>query len=178
MTRRQSGAGDLLDRLNADRSLQTEICATLEILADSLPGPIDRKLAERLRSIMETGWAEHVGFQESVVFPILQRYHAGLPLITYQIDELQSEHASVAGSTHELSEQLDLLRRGTQLNVNMFGYMLRCTFKELRKHLDCEQRFFAAAVPNALAPVDRELFDHWLSTHAWPVQFTREPIKK
>ncbi len=174
----QPAAGDLLARLRADGSLQADICATLEIFADSLPGPIDRKVAERLCAIIEPSWSEHVGFQKSVIFPILRRSHAGLPLVTFQIDELHNEHVSVTGATHELSEQLDLVTTGTAPNVNMLGYMLRCTFKDWRRHLDWERRFFAAAIPRTLAPVDLDIFDRWLTTHPWPIHFAHETNKK
>ena len=172
------GAEDLLARLNAGHSLQNEICATLERLADSLPGPIDRKFAGRLVSIIGPSWSAHVGFHDAVVFPILRRCHAGSHSVIAKLVRLETEHKSITGSAHEIAEQLELVENGSPINADMLGYMLRGAFQDGRRHLEAEQEFFAATIPKTLAPVDRGLFERWLSAHAWPPQLLSDAIKK
>lgn len=161
-------SADIVARLNADRILQSEICETLERLADSLPEPPDQDLAGRLRAIIEPCWSEHVAFQESVIFPILLRGHAGAPALEAIVGQLESEHHAIAGSTHEIAEQLEIIARGQQPDAATFGYMLRAAFQERRHHIEWEQKILSSAIPKTLAPVDRDLFDRWLSTHGWP----------
>ena len=171
-------AEDLLARLNADHALQCEICATLERLADSLPGQIDPNFAGRLIAIIEPSWSAHVGFQDGVVFPILRRCHASSGSAIAKLDRLETEHNSITGLAHELTEQLELVANGSPINADMLGYMLRGAFQDGRRHLEGEMEFFSATVPKSLAPVDRCLFEKWLSAHAWPAQLSSEAIKK
>ena len=171
-------AEDLLARLNADHSLQYEVCATLERLADSLPGPIDRNFAGRLISIVGPSWSAHVGFQDAVVFPILRRCHAGAHAVIATLDRFETEHKSITGTAHEIAEQLELAANGSPINADMLGYMLRGAFQDGRRHLDGEQEFFSATIPKPLAPVDRGLFEKWLSARAWPARLISDAIKR
>ena len=171
------GAEDLLARVNADHSLQFEICATLERLADSLPRPIDRNFASRLISAIGPTWSAHVGFQDAVVFPILRRCHACSHSAIAKLDRFEAEHTSITGTAHEIAEQLELVANGSPINADMLGYMLRGAFQDGRRHLDGEQEFFSATIPKTLAPADRGLFETWLSARAWPAQLISDAIK-
>jgi hemerythrin-like domain-containing protein len=161
-------AEDLLARLNADHSLQHEICATLERLADSLPRPIDRSLASRLISAIGPSWSAHIGFQDAVVFPMLRRCHASSQSVIAKLDRFETEHKLITGLAHEITEQLEIVAHGTPINAGMLGYMLRGAFQDGRRHIEAEQEFFSATIPKILTPVDRSLFETWLTTQAWP----------
>jgi hypothetical protein len=160
---------DVQARVDADHELQFEICSTLELIADKLPGPVPLETARRLRTILNPTWNSHVSFHEHALFPVLRRCHDGAGDLFDQLKQLELEHATIASAGHELIEQLGSIIKGEEPNPEMLGYMLRGVFAERRRHLQFEQRLLATSLPATLKPIDREYLRNWWSNHNWLV---------
>lgn len=151
----------LARRLDADRTLQLEICCALETLADELPEVPDLRLARVVNSILRSSWDEHTGFQEDVLFPILARRDHGTGQLAVLVDRLRREHIEISERNHELSDHLlDLLLTPAQDPVRL-GYILRSAFENRRRHVELEDEILAPLLPETLAPFDRRLLEGW-----------------
>jgi hypothetical protein len=161
-----AGPVDAYERIAADRTLQLEICCTLESLADSLP-EVDLNLARALAGVLEPSWIEHVSFQDEVLFPILSR-DVERALLVARLDTLKREHTEISGRFGELNEQIVLVIEGEAHNADAFGYLVRGVFESLRSHIDHEAVLLEEFMPRVLSPADRKIVETWSASRAWP----------
>jgi hypothetical protein len=158
----QSG---IREHLAVDSRLQEEINHALEDLADSLPGSSGMKLAAALKETLDPSWAEHVSFQEQVLFPIILSRHANARDVGPIVDRLKRDHMEVTERHAEVSEKLDNHLNGRFSNAESLGYLLRSTFELRGRHWEAEQRL-DALLPRMFTPADMTLFSGWTSTRS------------
>ena len=116
---------------------QEDLCTALEALADSLPARFDTHSAKVLVSGLHPTLFQAHRFEEEVAFPILLARHIDLAIT---LDRLRGEHIEDQDRAIELQEAVaDLVQDRSRRNAEVVGYMLRCLFSGLRRHLALER---------------------------------------
>lgn len=150
---------DPLDVLARAHQAQLELCDTLERIADDLPAVIPSGMTRWIARSLTHELPLHHRDEERGLFPLLERRCAPSDLPPGAIAQLCMEHAADEDLAGEIAEALSLLA-GTddQANPNALGYMLRCFFECLRRHLVWEDTIILPMAQRALTPNDmREL---------------------
>ncbi len=161
-----NGVG-IRDQITADGHLQEEINGALEDFADSLPGVTDLRLARLLTRTLEPSWAEHISFQDHVVFPIIANLDSGTKNIAGVVDRLQAQHASLAEHHTEIKEELVNLLDGDRSNSRMLARLLRSAVRQRRRHLEAEAAL-TGRLPGMFTPSDAALLGSWLANRPKP----------
>ena len=128
-----------LSRMMADaHRRKLDLCAALEDIADSLPGPVDvlkclcvaNSLVPLLRDIHR--------IEETVVFPTFEaRQGNGAARSTQR---LRAEHVEDEAFAYELTEVLLTIGHGAAIpNPEAVGFMLRGFFETIRRHVAFER---------------------------------------
>lgn len=116
------GSDDIRAQMAADTQLQREICAALLSLADTVATGADLRLVRVLTRTLEVSWAEHVSFQEAVVFPILLARHGNR--LQAMIDVRRAEHASLSQLHDQIGRHLNgLLGPGHMVAPNLETFL-------------------------------------------------------
>ena len=121
-----------------ERTEQRQLCNRLELLADQLPEDVDHSLCE--------GIYEKLRFElpiyhrnEEALFDLISRHPPSKMDVSPILKYVRQEHAIHNCYADELHESLEVLRTGGYIqNPEMIGYMLRCSFETLRRHLEWE----------------------------------------
>jgi hypothetical protein len=126
------------------------VCDTLEGIADSLPGRIDRltclRLANTLLPLINR--AHHV--EETTIFPAYDALPDTIRAIG-STERLQIEHVEDECFAAELTEILFKVgHEGGVANAEMFGFMLRGFFEGMRRHVAFEREHIAPLVGSGL----------------------------
>lgn len=125
--------GDPADRFNACLQEQFALCHALEALADALPIRGDTRAATALAARLDATLRRCHRMEEAVVFPALLRRDPEMQPI---IDRLRREHVEDEDHASELRDALaTLTTECKRRDVEEIGYMLRCLFTALRRHL-------------------------------------------
>lgn len=112
---------------------QFALCAALETLADSLPSNVDTLAATRLVERMHPTLSCCQYFEETVVFPLVTR---SAPQIELILERLRHEHVEDIHHARDVCDAVTAFADGRhRANANEQGYMLRCLFTSLRRHL-------------------------------------------
>lgn len=119
------------------------LCDTLELIADSLPGHVDRRLCEVTARQLQDQIARYHAFEEHIVFPVY-RAMSGDAFAARTIDRLCFEHREDEDFAFELAEQLLATARGASGNWETLGFMLRGFFNSVRRHVAFEQEHVLA----------------------------------
>ncbi len=120
-------------RLDACLARQFALCAALETLADDLPSRIDTQAAMILADRLEPVLRQCHRLEETLVFPVL--LIAG-PQMRPIIDRLRQEHIEDEDHACDVREAITaFVARQVRSNDHEIGYMLRCLFVSLRRHL-------------------------------------------
>lgn len=140
----QNGLMEILDR---SRHEQLELCDMLEVIADSLPGRVDRGVcAQTAKQLAEIVARAH-DTEEVYIFP---RIAAAGPLVVdsaAMIEQLRNHHLADAFLVEELVEVLMSYEIGAPLQgPEATGYMLRGFFGGLRRHLALEHELFGVVL--------------------------------
>lgn len=131
-------SSDPLSVIVQDRTTQRTICDNLEQIADQLGGPVDHGLCRSVLHRLENDLPLY-HLDEEVFFSVLCNQ--------YENDQALAKFAQLATAEHrinetyffELAEPLSDIGSGGKLyNINTVGYMLRCCFEGLRRHLNWE----------------------------------------
>ncbi|MDD9909128.1 MAG: hemerythrin domain-containing protein [Ahrensia sp.] len=114
------------------------MCLRLEAVADALPASIDRQECLLLaRDIYPTVKAAHE-FEESVLFPHLQR-NADARALEDGLERLRFEHWEDEAYAEELSDTLSRIGRGGPVrDAEKISWMLRGFFDGVRRHMAFE----------------------------------------
>ncbi len=124
---------DIRARIDADAFLQAEINRALLAIADSMSQGSDLRLVRILVRTLETSWAEHVTFQDEVVFPIvLGRHIRGVAPI---VGRLRSDHVRIGECNADIGKRLDRLLLGQPSSPAELEAALKAAFELRRDHL-------------------------------------------
>ena len=124
-------SADIRAQIAADSLLQAEINRALLAIADSLSQGCDPRVVRILNRTLEASWAEHVSFQNEVVFPIVIGRHSRH--VEPIIDRLRSEHVGLSQRHAEVGNRLDGVLQDKLDDAAGLDALLRTTF-ELRRH--------------------------------------------
>ncbi|CTQ34343.1 hemerythrin domain-containing protein [Jannaschia rubra] len=112
---------------------QFALCAALEALADSLPSNVDTLAATQLVEQLHPTLSYCQQFEETVVFPVVTRSKPQVELI---VERLRHEHVEDIHHARDVCDSVTAFARNpVRLHANEEGYMLRCLFTSLRRHL-------------------------------------------
>jgi Hemerythrin HHE cation binding domain len=111
------------------------LCGELEAIADDLPARVDQLrclgVASRLLALLRACHA----LEESAVFPAFET-----PKNRPVVERLRREHIEDQCGAQEVCEALlDVAERGTVVNAEALGYMLRAFFAGMRRHVAFER---------------------------------------
>ncbi len=120
------------------RSVQRNVCDHLESIADQLGGPVDRELCRSVLQRLENDLPLYQ-LDEEVFFSVLCAQDENDRALAQFAELATSEHRTHEAYFFELAEPLGDIGAGGRLyNVHTVGYMLRCCFETLRRHLNWE----------------------------------------
>jgi hypothetical protein len=124
---------DIRAQIAADSLLQAEINRALQAIADNLSQGCDPRVVRILNRTLEASWAEHVSFQDEVVFPIILGRHTRQ--VALMIDRLRSEHAGLAERHAEVGSRLNGVLQDQPDDTAELDVLLRTTLELRRLHL-------------------------------------------
>lgn len=159
-----AGGAGIRAQIAADCILQDEINRGLALLL-APPEGIDERLVRALARVVEASWAEHVSFQERVVFPLVAGECRGALGILMAIDRLRQEHDDLGRHHAQLKELLTVQaapQRAGRIPPELYQ-ALRSTLDKRRRHLDAED-VIADHVPPSMPAQSEALYDQWLSS--------------
>jgi len=116
------------------------LCAALEELADELPSNVNNQRALYIaRTIYSLVCKAHL-FEESIVFPFLEKSLSKNPAMRETINRLKSEHWEDESYAIELQDGLsEFVTNRSEQDSERLGYMLRGFFEGMRRHLAFER---------------------------------------
>lgn len=158
MPNRSSGQKfDALSIVIQGRRHQRNLCDDLEQIADQLGGPVDPRLCssvlQRLHHDMQLYHRD-----EEVLFDVLRTHEEHDGVIARCIVLVLSEHAMHESYLFELAEPLGDMSAGKQIrDTHAVGYMLRCCFDGIRRHLNWEDAALLGDRLNVISDADAEI---------------------
>jgi hypothetical protein len=161
-------AADIRAQIAADGRLQHEISLALSDFAASLPGLSDLRVVRVLTRTLEPSWAEHVSFQDEVVFPILMQRADKAPHIAATIGQRQAEHAELAEWHGEVAHELRGLLDGDDANGGAIASLLKNTCDMRNRHFGAEAPL-GSALPTAFTHADVNLLEAWRACRPRPL---------
>ncbi len=121
-----------------DRSIQRTICDNLEQIADQLGGPVDSDLCLSVLQSLENDLPLY-HLDEELFFSVLCSQDENDQALANFAELATAEHRINETYFFELAEPLsEIGTGGERYNINTVGYMLRCCFEGLRRHLNWE----------------------------------------
>ena len=117
---------------------QFDLCRRLETLADSLPSQVDTWAAMILAKQLQTTLRRCHRLEERVVFPLLLRKDSRIQTV---LDRLRQEHQEDEDHARDIHDSVHaFVTAAHRQDAERLGYMLRCMFMPLRRHLafDCD----------------------------------------
>lgn len=117
---------------------QLDLCRKLEELADSLPSKIDTRAATILANRVQSTLRRCHQLEEKVIFPVLLRNGTDVGPI---LDRLRQEHQEDEDHANDVRDTIQsFVTSENRSDAEKLGYMLRCLFMSLRRHLafDCD----------------------------------------
>lgn len=109
------------------------LCRALERLADALPSRVDTRGAELLAQTLQQALRTCHQVEADVVFPVLLNTH---PEMGATIARLRAEHVEDEDQACEVTDAiLTFVIVPKRKDVEELGYLLRCLFVSLRRHL-------------------------------------------
>ncbi|MBL8906238.1 MAG: hemerythrin domain-containing protein [Rhizobiales bacterium] len=144
-----------LDLIEHEHRIQAQICDTLELIADSLPDCVDKRLCAQVACALREELPLHHRDEECGLFPLIEERALPGDGIAEILARLAMEHATDESFASELLESLDILSEGRELkNPDMVGYMLRSFFESYRRHLHWENAVVLPLARSRLMPQD------------------------
>lgn len=126
---------------------QLDLCRRLEDLADTLPSRIDTRSATLLASRLRSTLRRCHRLEETVVFPILLSSDIEVHPI---LDRLRHEHQEDEDHACEVQESIQaFVTASNRENAEELGYMLRCLFVSLRRHLAFDRDYVLPLIQRA-----------------------------
>jgi len=129
---------DPLSVIVQNRTTQRTICDNLEQIADQLGGPVDHDLCLSVLQRLENDLPLY-HLDEELFFSVLCSQNETDQTLAKLAELATAEHRINEMYFFELAEPLsDIGTGGERYNINTVGYMLRCCFEGLRRHLNWE----------------------------------------
>ena len=130
---------DPVSMVLSERKHQREMCEGLELLADQLADHADQRLCTMLLQFLRNELPVHHRDEEAV-FDLLRGREGDDSIVTRWIEQAVLEHRRHIDYALELVEPLSQLAADGRLTqIEALGYMLRCAFESMRRHLDWEE---------------------------------------
>jgi hemerythrin-like domain-containing protein len=115
-----------LDLIEHEHLAQSQLCDSLERIADDLPDNVDRRLCMQVIDSLQSEMPLHHRDEELGLFPLIEKRALPDDNIHDILARLALEHATDESFASELLESLERLREGKKLrNPDMVGYMPR-----------------------------------------------------
>jgi hypothetical protein len=159
---RMADGSDIRAQVAADNLLQDEINRGLAVLAAPLPADADLRMIRILARVLESSWAEHVGFQHHVLYPIVAGEFSGVLGIQMAIARLREEHKDLAEQHAALTRQLHALLRGDRSNAAAFQALAGRILHQRSGHFAADG-CIADRMPTLLAASDVARHRDWLA---------------
>ena len=143
-----------------ERDQQRKLCRSLELIADQLPNEVDRSLCQKTYDKLRSKLPIYHQNEEALFGLIGRRASRsmGLDAILTQVSEEHAIHNCYAEEFYELLDALNAQRHNQ--NYDMIGYMLRCFFETIRRHLQWEELTLMPLAEHALTARDlTKLYD-------------------
>ncbi len=122
-----------------DHIIQSQMCDKLEMIADGLPGNVDKELCREVIEALVVDMPRHHRDEEEGLFPLLQLRATKDDNIDAHLSQLSLEHETDEGFSDELVECLTDMSEGKKIdNPDMCGYMMRGFFENYRRHIHWE----------------------------------------
>jgi hypothetical protein len=160
-------ATDIRARIDADAFLQAEINRALLAIADSMSQGSDLRLVRILVRTLEASWAEHVSFQQRVVFPIVAHSCRGVVGVQMAIDRLEEEHGALTAQHAALRECLDRLAGGDLTSAARLQGLVVEALRGRNAHFDADDGI-AGRLPPAFGASDLALYSEWMTQRLSP----------
>ena len=155
-----------LDLIEHDHLVQSQLCDSLERIADDLPDNVDRQLCRIVIDTLKFEMPVHHRNEELALFPLIENRALPDDNIHDILARLALEHATDESFASELLESLEVLSEGRKLkNPDMVGYMLRSFFESYRRHILWENAIVlplarARLTSEDLADLSRAMVNH------------------
>lgn len=121
-----------------ERRDQHHLCNSLELLADQLPESVDGYLCESIYEKLRFDLPVYHRNEEAL-YLLIGRNAPPLLKVSPILEYVRKEHTIHNCYADELYEPLQELRTGGDIqNSDTIGYMLRCCFETMRRHLEWE----------------------------------------
>lgn len=131
-------ANDPLSIVLSGREQQRKMCDRLEAIADHLANGVDRESCLSILDVFSNGLPIFLRDEEAV-YELLRLREGENGYVAKWIDHAISEHRQHEDYALELADPLAEIASGLQgRDLDVVGYMLRCAFENIRRHLDWE----------------------------------------
>lgn len=142
--------------IKLERGWQRLFCDELERLADQLGGPLDANLCKTINSCLQAE-LPLCHRDEEVLFELMQQKEPDNTVLAACMGQAVSEHAAMQTYVFELQEPLGDMSLGINPgNPDTVGYMLRCCFDGMRRHLNWEDASIFRGQTRDIPTVDME----------------------
>lgn len=150
----------LLAWIGREHCAELNLCNLLEQIADNLPEPLDRELANTGVLSLRHCLKRHVALEEGHLYPLLAARSRPGELTEAMLVQIRGEHAGDECLAHDTADQLEqALARGHVEKPEMLGFMLRGFFECRRRHIDWEDAIILPLAKRRLAKEDVRDFD-------------------
>ncbi len=155
-----------LDLIEKEHMFQSELCDTLERIADDLPDKVDCRLCDMVISALTNDLPIHHADEEEGLFPLLEQRAMPEDNLVEILARLSIEHATDESFANELMESLQTLAAGKKLeDATLVGYMLRGFFESYRRHLQWEHTIIIPLARKRLLDSDLKVLKNKMVEH-------------
>ena len=128
-----ASGSDPLSRFDDCLTRQFKLCQALETVADSLPSRVDTRAATILADRLHPTLRQCHRMEETIIFPVLL---ISAPQMRLMLDRLRKEHFEDEDHACDVQDAvMAFVTNQTRADAEEIGYMLRCLFVSLRRHL-------------------------------------------
>ncbi len=169
-----------LEMISRDHREHLRLCDKLEEIADSLPSSVDRHACSCVAIALRYRVGVHHAVEEEALFPLLSARVGGDIVFKRTLLRLQDEHRTDEGYCDEVLELLTSLSKGNQPeNAEAAGYLLRCLFENMRRHIAFEEDHILPRAREVLEECDLQfLASHLAETQIGPEAACFDPTRR
>ncbi len=122
-----------LTLLERDQKRLLRLCATLEKIADGLPGTGHQARTGKVLAFLDKAFARHVFLHEKCLFPLIRSLEEKNEPVELMLRELEFEHSADRGLIVEILSAY-MGRNSRNAGLEALGYLLRSFFENYRRH--------------------------------------------
>lgn len=128
------------DHVSQAHALKLDLCRELEMIADALPGMVDRRKCLIVASALLPLLRESHAYEEGCLFPAFIDDPLHVETRQQTIKRLKTEHVEDECAAQDLTEVLLSIGHGAPVeNPEALGFMLRAFFEAMRRHIAFER---------------------------------------